>query len=208
MKKEFTVNGVPFTMVFVEGGTFKLCNQFKVTLPDYYIGETLVTQELWKAVMDHNPSYYKGNEKRPVENISPEACKKFVRKLSKLTGEKFRIPSEAEWEFAVRSDNKLWTFREIRKIAWSILDNMKAPRTIKQKCPNVLGIYDLLGNVWEICLNYFNDDEEYIARGGSFLYKVDHTFYTKLFHRYEIYPRCSDITVGFRLALKNKVKKS
>lgn len=200
MKKEFTINGVPFTMVFVEGGTFKLCNQFRVTLPDYYIGETLVTQELWKAVMDHNPSHYKGNEKRPVENISPEACKKFVDKLSKLTGEKFRIPSEAEWEYATKYSNEPYIDCNIRKIAWSIFDKTIAPRAVKQKCPNVLGIYDLLGNVWEICLNYFSNNEDYMARGGSFLSKLDYE-YTGMYHRCMICPMTTDTTIGFRLAL-------
>lgn len=201
MKKEFTINGVPFTMVFVEGGTFNLCNKFIVTLPDYYIGETLVTQELWKAVMDYNPSYHIGNEKRPVEDISPESCKRFVEKLSKLTGEKFRIPSEAEWEFAVKCSNEPYIDCNIRKIAWSIFDKIKAPRAVKQKCPNVLGIYDLLGNVWEICLNYFGNNEDYMARGGSFQSKLDYELLTGMYHRCMICPMTTDTTIGFRLAL-------
>lgn len=201
MNKEFTINGVPFTMVFVEGGTFNSCIASTITLPDYYIGETLVTQELWKAVMGCNLSYYRGNEKRPVENISPESCKKFVDKLSKLTGEKFRIPSEVEWEYAVKYSNGQSTHCNIRKIAWSIFDKLKAPRAVKQKCPNVLGIYDLIGNVWEICLNYFNDNEEYVARGGSFHYNLDYELGTHSYRRCMMYPRSADATVGFRLAL-------
>ena len=109
--KTFTVNGVRFDMIQVKGGTFTMGATpdqknveiyekpaHQVTLGDYYIGETEVTQELWKAVMGRNPSYRKG-DKLPVERVSWNDCQKFVRKLNALTGQNFRLPTEAEWEY-------------------------------------------------------------------------------------------------------------
>lgn len=103
----FTVNGVSFKMVEVKGGTFQMGSESRSdeekphseTVSDFMIGETEVTQALWKAVMDDNPSNYKGKD-RPVQNVSWYDCQKFVRRLSQLTGRNFRLPTEAEWEYA------------------------------------------------------------------------------------------------------------
>ena len=114
-----TVNGVNFNMIQVQGGTFTMgatSEQGKdaynderpaheVTLSTYYIGETEVTQELWKAVMGSNPSENIG-DKRPVETVNWEDCQIFIRRLNQLTGKKFRLPTEAEWEFAARDGMK------------------------------------------------------------------------------------------------------
>ena len=114
-----TVKGVSFTMVYVEGGTFTMgctaeqggeCDSdekpvHSVTLSGYYIGETEVTQALWKAVMGNNPSYSKGDN-LPVEEVSWEDCQTFIRKLNSLTGRTFRLPTEAEWEYAARGGKK------------------------------------------------------------------------------------------------------
>lgn len=107
--KVYTVNGVSFTMVAVKGGTFTMgataeqtgadsdeSPTHSVTLSDYYIGETEVTQELWQAVMGSNPSYHTGNMQRPVETVSWNDCQTFITKLNELTGESFALPTEAQ----------------------------------------------------------------------------------------------------------------
>lgn len=121
----FTVNGVTFKMVAVEGGTFTMGATAKqavedweqpahqVTLSSYCIGQTEVTQALWQAVMGSNPSYYSSrnnyatNLQRPVECVSWNDCQTFITKLNQLTGRKFRLPTEAEWEFAARGGSWL-----------------------------------------------------------------------------------------------------
>ncbi len=91
----FTANGVSFKMIKVEGGS----------TGTFYIGETEVTQALWQAVMGSNPSYFKG-QNRPVEKVSWDDCKEFIRKLNALTGQSFRLPKEAEWEYAAKGGSK------------------------------------------------------------------------------------------------------
>ena len=112
---EFSVNGVLFDMVAVEGGTFTMgatseqgsdavsdeMPTHKVTLSDYMIGKNEVTQELWQAVMGSNPSYFWGCD-LPVEQVSWFDCQEFIMKLNSLTGLNFRLPTEAEWEYAAR----------------------------------------------------------------------------------------------------------
>ena len=113
--KTIVVNGVEFKMIKVEGGTFSMGatsgqtnydNDEKpvhsVTLSDYYMGETAVTQELWVAVMGSNPSEFTGDNQRPVEYVSWDDCQEFIEKLNSLTGKQFRLPTEAEWEYAAR----------------------------------------------------------------------------------------------------------
>ncbi|MDD6832746.1 MAG: formylglycine-generating enzyme family protein, partial [bacterium] len=114
----FSIGNVRFEMVRVEGGTFSMgatAEQgsdadseekpaHQVTLSSYMIGKTEVTQELWEAVMGSNPSYFKGSN-LPVELVTWEACQTFIRKLNALTGKNFRLPTEAEWEFAARGGN-------------------------------------------------------------------------------------------------------
>ena len=176
-----TAKGVSFKMIRVQGGTFTMgCTSeqgndcyddekpsHKVTLSTYYIGETEVTQELWKAVMGSNPSYYKGDS-RPVEEVSWEDCQTFIRKLNELTGKKFRLPTEAEWEFAARGGTKSAGYKysgsnDINAVAWydvNAFDKGKSSpdygtHVVKTKKPNELGIYDMSGNVWEWCSDWY-----------------------------------------------------
>ena len=184
--KTFNVNGVEFKMVAVEGGTFnmgckrnvllKLFNvdtsEFPihfVTLSDYYIGETEVTQELWEAVMGSNPSHFKG-DKNPVEMVSYNDCELFIYKLNTLlaaqlpAGRKFRLPSEAQWEFAARQgiagrylNYKYSGSDDIDKVAVYRGNSGKRTYPVKSKEPNLLGLYDMSGNVWEWCSDWFGD---------------------------------------------------
>ena len=182
-KQTFTVNGVSFVMVEVKGGTFTMgatseqgsdaeSNEkpaHNVTLSSYYIGETEVTQELWKAVMGKNPSRFKGN-KYPVERVSWEDCQKFIKKLNKLTGERFRLPTEAEWEFAARGGNLSKGYKyngsnNLGKVAWYNgnrgFKGSSSPdystHAVGTKLPNELGLYDMSGNVWEWCSDWYGD---------------------------------------------------
>ena len=176
--KKFSVNGVSFEMVAVKGGTFTMGATseqgddawseerptHQVTLSDYMIGKTEVTQELWQAVMGSNPSYYKGNN-LPVESVSWYDCQEFIKKLNSLTGLKFRLPTEAEWEYAARGGNKRKGEKcckysgsnNINDVAWYDDNSSSKVHAVATKAPNELGIYDMSGNVWEWCSDWYGD---------------------------------------------------
>ena len=162
--RTYTVKGVSFTMIPVEGGTFQMGDSdekpvHRVTLSDYYIGQTEVTQELWKAVMGRNPSDFKG-AKNPVNNVSWNDCQKFIKKLNKLTKQNFRLPTEAEWEFAARGGNKSRGYKysgsdNLGSVAWYKDNSSSAVNPVGSKSPNELGLYDMSGNVWEWCADWY-----------------------------------------------------
>ena len=164
----FTVNGVSFNMIPVEGGTFTMGATpeqqdpeddekptHQVTLSSYYIGETEVTQALWTAVMGDNPSEFNGDN-NPVEKVSWNDCQKFISKLNSFTGQKFRLPTEAEWEYAARGGNKSKGYQysgsnNFDDVAWHGYNSVDKTHPVKTKQPNELGIYDMSGNVSEWC---------------------------------------------------------
>ncbi|MBQ7690986.1 MAG: formylglycine-generating enzyme family protein [Muribaculaceae bacterium] len=192
----YTANGVTFEMVTIEGGTFTmggtpeqgtvnetLLPTHQVTLSSYAIGQTEVTQALWVAVMGSNPSYfneygnpdyesyhegtyYTPNLRRPVERVDWDDCQEFITKLNALTGETFRLPTEAEWEFAARGGNKSQGYmysgsNVLGEVAWydGNANTVGSPdygtHTVATKAPNELGVYDMSGNVWEWCADRF-----------------------------------------------------
>ena len=142
---------------------------------DYYIGETLVTQELWTIIMGYNPSLFNGKD-RPVENVRWRACLNFITKLNrrlppKLSGRKFRLPTEAEWEFAARGGKKTRNYLyagsdKIDDVAWWQGNCYRRTHNVAKLKPNELGIYDMSGNVSEWCYDY-NFSGKHIIRGGS-----------------------------------------
>ena len=168
-----TVKGVSFNMVRVDGGTFMMGATseqgsdaesdekpaHQVTLSTYSIGETEVTQALWKAVMGSNPSNFKGDQ-RPVEKVSWDDCQTFIQKLNQLTGRKFRLPTEAEWEYAARGGNKSRGYKysgsnTISAVAWYDDNSSSSTHDVKTKQANELGLYDMSGNVWEWCQDWY-----------------------------------------------------
>ena len=172
--RTFTVNGVKFTMVPVEGGTFTMgatseqgsdAEEYekpahKVTLSDYYIGQTEVTQVLWKAVMGSNPSDSKGDN-LPVEQVSWDDCQVFIQNLNQLTGKQFRLPTEAEWEYAARGGRKSRGYKyaggnNIGLVAWCGDNSGNRTHTVATKQANELGVYDMSGNVWEWCSDWYD----------------------------------------------------
>lgn len=184
----FDIGGVSFTMVFVKGGTFNMGTNLRqyarfcgpvheVTLSDYYIGQTEVTQALWLAVMGYNPSYftpvngYPEDLMRPVDEITWYDCQDFIIKLNKLTGRNFRLLTEAEFEFAARGGNMSEGYlyagsNDLDEVAW-IHDNLPEPFTegwcisrVGLKKPNELGIYDMAGNACEWCYDKHADNPE------------------------------------------------
>lgn len=237
----FTVNHVTLKMVFVKGGDMQLgCMEDRddscksretpahtVTMPDFYIGETEVTQAQWMAVMgrDNNPSYWKGNT-LPVERVSWAECQRFVIRLNKYLaaelpqGYRFALPSEAQWEYAARGGLKSAGTRysggnDITKVSWYYDNSNQRTHDVRIKTANELGIFDMSGNVWEWCDDWFdehfyaentdwnnpkNDQESNyrVLRGGSWNYAAPyHRCATR--DRGSIHSRYEDC--GFRVVL-------
>ncbi|MBR4803215.1 MAG: formylglycine-generating enzyme family protein [Bacteroidales bacterium] len=170
----FNVNGVSFRMVKVEGGQFRMGNEgflfnvvedeiptHNVSLSSFYIGETEVTQELWEALMEDNPSIQSAEDRMrcPVENVSWNDCQIFIERLNEYTGRVFALPTEAQWEFAARGgiNNSEYEFsgsNDIEKVGW-YENNSPAPRPVKGKEANALKLYDMCGNVAEWCNDWY-----------------------------------------------------
>ena len=173
-----SVNATPdalpqIEMVFVKGGTFMMGatpEQGKdatfiekpahsVTVSDFYIGKYEVTQAQWEAVMGENPSNFKG-ENRPVDSVSWNDIQEFIEKLNAKTGKKYRLPTEAEGEYAARGGNqsagsKYSGSNNIDEVAWYYTNSASRTHPVGQKQPNELGLYDMSGNVWEWCSDWF-----------------------------------------------------
>ena len=235
--EEITVNGVTFKMIYVEGGTFTMgCTpeqgsdcyddespSHQVSLSDFCIGEVEVTQALWKAVMGNNPSRFKGDN-LPVENVSWNDCQEFIQKLNQLSGKTFRLPTEAEWEYAARGGKNHSRYKyagsnDINAVAWctvNIYDRKEnspdyGTHPVKGKQANELGLYDMSGNVWEWCSDwkrsYDNSSRTNPKGPSSGLYRVlrggswyDSPGYCRVFYRYSDRPDFGGFSNGFRLA--------
>mgnify|MGYP003298738549 CR=1 FL=1 len=228
---------VSFNMIMVKGGTFKMgaqsnkknsdnynkeadCSEspvHSVNLRDYYIGETLVTQELWTAVMGKNPSSFEYNPQKPVENVSWKDCQSFIKRLNELTGKNFRLPTEAEWEYAARGGNKSKGYKysggnDINEVAWYDGNSNSQTHDVKTKSPNELGIYDMSGNVLEWCedwFGYYSSSSQTNPKGpSSGFYRVlrggswnDGARYCRVSNRSNRNPGYGYRYSGFRLAL-------
>ncbi len=220
------------SMVWVDGGTFTMgavlepdephpgyyldeVRIHQVTLSGFYICKFEVTQELWLAVMGNNPSHDKGNLRMPVNGVSWNECQEFISKLNKMTGKHYRMPTEAEWEFAARGGNlsKGYLYsgsNNLDDVAWYEVPDF-TPRVVGQKKPNELGLYDMSGNIREWCQDwhiYYTKDAqnnptgptsgtERICRGGSVNYGEG---YFRVYTRYHDEPSDNHFFHGLRLA--------
>lgn len=234
----FSVNGIQFVMVPVQGGVFMMgatAEQgtdassrekpiHQVTLSSYSIGQTEVTQELWVAVMGSNPSYFNGSL-LPVEQVSWQDCQTFISLLNEMTGQNFRLPTEAEWEFAARGGNDSQGYKysggnNPSLIAWySYNDSWELRGTgyygthdVATRNPNELQLYDMSGNVHEWCQDWYGDyaSGSYINptgptigttrvyRGGNWYFD---DWFCRVSFRNGLSPTNSNYGIGLRLAL-------
>lgn len=214
-------------MVYVSGGTFIMGGDessdqtptHSVTLSSYYICKYEVTQALWRAVMGSNPSKFKGDN-LPVEQVSWNDCQTFINRLNSYTGRNFRLPTEAEWEFAARGGNysrhyKYSGSNYISDVAWYGDDSgSSGNRThpVGTKQANELGLYDMSGNVWEWCSDWYgsyssysqndptgpNSGSERVMRGGG---RRNGAWNCRSSHRFSNSPGISDCSFGLRLVL-------
>ena len=211
-------------MVYVQGGVYTMGNEEigkkRVTVKGFYMGETEVTQALWKEVMGSNPSHFKGDD-FPVESISWDDCQEFIQKLNAKTGKKFRLPTEAEWEFAARGGLKSHGYEyagsnTIDDVAWYFDNSCSMTQTegskthpVKSKQTNELGLYDMSGNVWEWCSDLYqykerqsNQDagkDSRVVKGGSWYRNAPSS---SVSYHYNFNPDSRNLTVGFRLVME------
>lgn len=183
-----TVNGVSFKMIAIPGGSFDMGSNegssdekpvHLVTVPPFYMGETEVTQALWETVMGNNPSYFKGDN-NPVEQVSWDDCQSFIAKLNTLTGKRYRLPSEAEWEYAcragtttafntgdnIRTDQANYDGNNIYRNNPERIYRAKTT-SVKTFTANAYGLYDMHGNLWEWCEDRYHDGYTDAPTDGS-----------------------------------------
>lgn len=229
----FMVDGVNFKMVLVEAGTFTMganegdTEAYDKELPrhevsltqDYYIAETEVTQELYTAVMGSNPSYFTEGSNLPVERVSHNDAQLFCISLSSLTGRNFTLPTEAQWEYAARGGHKAPASttlyagsNDVDAVAWHDDISGKKTHPVAFKASNALGLYDMSGNVWEWCLDWYSDygngaetnpqgpasGSSRVSRGGS-CFNVAKS--CRVSHRNSDNPTHSDKNLGFRIVM-------
>lgn len=188
---ECIVNGVSFRMIEVPAGSFVMgghdedARMHDVTISDtFYIGSTEVTQELWNALMPENPSIFPGDS-LPANNLSWNDCMQFIDSLNAKTGEHYRMPTEAEWEYAAQFGEKhLYSGHALpNEVSWFIGNSDEHVHAVGTKKPNAIGVHDMSGNVWEWCSDYYgeynaNDSQDpqgprqgslRVRRGGSYM---------------------------------------
>ncbi|MGX7689504.1 formylglycine-generating enzyme family protein [Flectobacillus roseus] len=217
--------------VFVEGGTFQMGSTtgysyeqpvHSVTLSSFAIGKYEVTQAQWKTVMGVNPSTFSNCDECPVENVSWNDVQLFITKLNNLTGKIYRLPTEAEWEYAARGGklSKGYTYsgsNTIDDVAWYTSNSSNTTHSVGQKIANELGIYDMTGNVWEWCSDWYgayssnsqtnptgaSSGTTRVLRGGSGLYNPQNSRVASRDNRtpdYRIYD------IGFRVVFPSEGK--
>jgi len=173
----------------------------------FYIGKYEVTQAQWKAIMGNNPSHFKG-DKLPVENVSWNDVQVFIARLNAKTGRNYRLPTEAEWEFAASGGTAKKSCpggchysggNKINRVAWYQKNSNNRTHPVGTKASNELGIFDMSGNVWEWCENWYDNSQEHRAvRGGSWFRNAE---YCNIYFRAHDHQGISSYNIGFRVAL-------
>lgn len=245
--KTFTEPVTGMTFVFVRGGCYQMGDTFgkgdanekpvhKVCVDDLYMAKYEVTQKEWQAVMGSNPSHFDDNENNPVESVSWNDANDFISRLAVKTGKKFRLPTEAEWEYAARSggkkekyagfsaDSQIYLYGnfcddncELKTKTWRQDDGYQTASPVGNYRPNGLGLYDMTGNVWEWCADWFRNDyyrsspiqnppgpdkdTSRVLRGGSW---GSIPAYVRATNRGYSTPEYRDSYIGFRLVLPLK----
>lgn len=229
-------------LTFVKGGSFSMGDkdgttgilEHEVKVSSYYIGKYLVTQRLWHSLMGNNPSFSIGG-KRPVETVSWSDAQDFIKKLNSCqsvqnflqnldpAGTEFRLPTEAEWEYAARGGNKSRGFvysgnDKLKEVGWYDENSSGEIKPVGLKFPNELGLFDMSGNVWEWCQDWYGEDYyeqcaekglaidpqgpdegvDRVLRGGS---SFRYPLYCRAAYRYDAHPEYRDGGLGFRLVV-------
>jgi formylglycine-generating enzyme required for sulfatase activity len=227
-----TVTGMEF--VFVKGGCFEMGDTFgdgisnekpvhEVCVNNFWMGKYEVTQGQWERIMGSNPSHFKRGSNYPVEQVSWNDVQNFIQRLNQQTGKRFRLPTEAEWEYAARSGGKRekWSGTssesELGEYAWCYVNSGSSTHPVGQKRPNGLGLFDMGGNVWEWCQDWY--DEGYygksprinpegpssgqykVLRGGSW---VNNPWFVRASARVWLDPTYRSSSTGFRLVLPSE----
>ncbi|GJL84109.1 MAG: hypothetical protein DHS20C01_37430 [marine bacterium B5-7] len=231
-------NNVVFDMLLVEGGDFNMGSDDEeadgdekpvhpVKVDSFYLGKYPVTQQVWQTVMGNNPSQFNGS-RRPMDCVSWRDVQEFISKLNGMTNKRYRLPSEAEWEYAARGgirrrqDGYLYAGSDkLKEVGWYSKNSAKETKEVGLKYPNELGLYDMSGNVWEWCNDWF--DKKYyqachekgrvqdpqgpeqgvtrVVRGGSW---SNDPRYCRVAYRRNNEPANRVTFLGFRLALSRQ----
>ncbi len=232
--KKFKDPTTGMEFVFVKGGCFRMGDAFgdggsderpahEVCVNDFYMGIYEVTQVQWERVMDGNPSHFKKGGNYPVEQVGWNDVQNFIERLNRQSGKKYRLPTEAEWEYAARSGGKRekWagtnSESELGDYVWYDKNSGGSTHPVGEKKPNGLGLYDMSGNVWEWCADSYDQDyyrnsprdnpqgpgsgSSQVLRGGSWLFGP---WDARAAIRLGGPPSYGSIIVGFRLALSPK----
>jgi len=217
--------------IFVEGGAFEMGlpdtstiegseiekPRHTINLKSFYILKTLVTQALWYSVMDSNPSFHKNCFTCPVENVSWNDAETFIKKLNALKKGHYRLPTEAEYEYAARGGKKSKGFdysgsNDENKVAWYANNSKDQSHPVGEKKPNELGLVDMSGDVWEWCSDWFNmyyykvspsdnpqgpaQGEKKVLRGGTWMSLDEGCL---VISRGALMPASKDKFTGFRI---------